>query len=245
MDEGSGDTISRTSDRVLRLLESVEHRCAATRAEKEAAFRIRYEAFIRQGLVGPRTDGQLYDKIYDDAPNAWVTTTFIDGELAGTVRINVGADENGALPSLGVFSDVIAPHLRVGRMIVDPTRFAARLEFAKRFPEFPYIALRPAWLALEYFKADFGLISIVEEHQFFYRRAFGYAPWCEPRDYPGFNRKVVCMGLDFRAAKERVEARHPFLRSTSIERDALFGRQADRPSPLPTVPGERLRVPAE
>jgi hypothetical protein len=220
---GVRSTTSRFSDRVLRLLERVEHRCAYTRAEKEAAYRLRYEAYIRQGLIEPRLDGRLYDEAYDDAPNAWITTTFIDGELASTVRVHVATDENSVLPSLSVFSDVLMPHLRMGRVIVDPTRLAARLEFG-RFPELPYIALRPAWMAGEHFEADFGLVSIVEHHQAFYRRVFGYAPWCEPRDYPDVNCKIACMGLDFRAARERVEARYPFFRSTRAERDALFGR---------------------
>jgi hypothetical protein len=225
MNAGVGGSTSRFSDRVFRLLERVEHRCADTPFEREAVYRLRYEAYVRQGLIEPRADGRLYDKTLDEAPNAWLTTTFIDGELASTFRVHVAADETGVLPSLGVFSDVITPRLRMGRVLVDPTRLAAQLEFARKLPELSYIALRPAWLPGEYFEADFGLISIVEQHQAFYRRVFGYAPWCEPRDYPNFNRKVACMGVDFRAKRERVEARYPFFRSTWAERNALFSRR--------------------
>jgi hypothetical protein len=245
MDTGVGSTSSRFSDRVLRLLERVEHRCAETRSEKEAAYRLRYEAYIRQGLIEPRADGQLYDRGVDDAPNAWITTTFIDGELASTLRIHVAADENGMLPSLAVYPDVIMPHLRLGQVIVDPTRLAARREFASRFPELPYIALRPAWLATEYFEADFAIATIVEQHQAFYRRALGYELWSEPRDYPDFNRKVACMGVDFRAKRERVEARYPFFRSSRAERHALYSRWMPRRAPLPAYPAGRLSVPAE
>jgi hypothetical protein len=245
MDAGIGRTTSRFSDRVLRLLERVEHRWARTPLEKEAAYRLRYEAYIREGLIEPRLDGQLYDKALDDSPNAWITTTFIDGELASTVRVHVAADENDALPSLGVFSDVLMPRLRMGRVLVDPTRLAARLEFAKRFPELPYIALRPAWLAGEYFEADFGLVSIAEHHQAFYRRVFGYAPWCEPRDYPNVNCKIVCMGIDFPAVRPRVEARYPVFRSTRAERDALFSRRTPQRTRLPASPTGQLHIPAE
>lgn len=244
MDAGVGGTTSRFSDRVLRLLERVEHRCAETRAEKEAVYRLRYEAYIRQRLIEPRADGQLYDEEYDDASNAWITTTFIDGELASTVRVNLAVDENGALPSLSVFSDVIMPHLRMGRVVVDLTRLAARLELARKFPELPYIALRPAWQAAEYFEADWAVANVLRQNLAFYRRTFGYAPWSEPRDYPYANCKTSCIGLDFRAVKERVEARYPFFRSTSAEREALFSRSAGRPSPLLNFPEGRLRVPA-
>jgi hypothetical protein len=242
MDAGIGGTTSRFSDRVHRLLERVEHRCATTRSEKEAAYRLRYEAYIRQGLIEPRADGRLYDEGLDDSPNAWITLTLIDGELASTLRVHVAADENTALPSLGAFSDVLMPRLRMGRVIVDPTRLAAKLEFARRFPELPYIALRPGWLAGEYFGADYGLVSVVEQHQAFYRRAFGYESWCEPRDYPGFNHRVACMGLDFSARKERVEKRYPVFRSTWAERQALFNRRPARQTHLPASPEGWLRA---
>ena len=113
METGVGSTTSRFSDRVLRLLERVEHRCADTRSEKEAVYWLRYEAYIRQRLIEARSDGRVYDQALDDAPSAWITTTFIDGELASTLRVHVGADENDVLPSLGVFTDVVMPHLRM------------------------------------------------------------------------------------------------------------------------------------
>src|ERR1700722_9536623 len=170
---GVGGTTSRFPDRVLRFLERVEHRCAVTPAEKEAVYRLRYEAYIPEGLIAPRDDGQLYDEALDDTPNAWITTTFIDGELACTVRVHVASDEDSALPSLGAYADEITPYLRMRRTLVDLTRFAARVEFAKRFPELPYIALRPGWQALEYFQTDRALATVVEQHQAFYRRIFG------------------------------------------------------------------------
>jgi hypothetical protein len=241
MDMGVDGASSRFSDRVLRLLEKVEHRCANTRSEREAVHRLRHEGDVRQDIIEPRADGLADDKALDDAPNAWITTTFIDGELASIMRIHVGADETDAIPSLGAFSDVIMPHLRTGRTIVDPTRLVARLEFARRFPELPYIALRPAWLAAEYFEADFVLATILQRQRAFYQHALGYRLWREPRDHQDFNRQVACMALDFSAAKERVEARYPFFRSTWAERDAVFGRWPERRSQAQNFPEGRHR----
>jgi hypothetical protein len=228
------------SVRVSRLLQRVEHRCADARVEKEMVYRLRHEAYVLRGLIAPSADGRLYDKALDDAPNAWITTIWIDGELASTFRVHVASYENDALPSLGAFSDVIAPHLRLGRVIVDPTRLAARLQVARRFPELPFIALRAAWLATVHFEADFVIATVVEEHQALYRRVFGYVQWCEPRDYPDFNRKVACMGLDFCAARERVETGYSFFRSTRGERNDLFSRWTlPRRNNLPIPPGRR------
>ncbi len=243
MQYGVAKMSPRFSDRILQLLERVEHRCAETRTEKEAVARIRNEADFRQRLVEPRANGRLHDKGLDDAPNAWVTMTFIDGELASTLRLHVAADEKDALPSLGAFSDVITPHLRSGQAIVELTRLAAQVEFARRYPELPYVALRPAWLAAEHFDADFLLMTVIEQRQAFYRYALGYRPWCAPRDYVEFSHKVVCMGLDFGAARERIEARYPFFRSTPSERNALFGRLAERRRHLPGHSDARLHTP--
>ncbi len=119
MDAPIADTASRFSDRVLRFLERVEHRVARTPAEREAVYQLRYEAYIRNGLIEPRADRRLHDERYDDAPDAWITTTFIDGELAGTTRVNLAADEDAILPSFTVYPDVIGPYLRAGRVIVE------------------------------------------------------------------------------------------------------------------------------
>ena len=177
----------------------------------------------------------MYDEGYDDAANAWIMMTFIDGEFAATTRIHVAGDESAPLPSLGVFSDIIAPHLRAGRIIVDFTRTAARVEASRQYPELPYLVLRPSYMSSEHFNADFAIATVRAEHIAFYRRIFQFVPWCEPRAYPGVTPKVACMGADFRAARERIEARYPFFRSTQAEREALFGPTVD-------AAGARLRA---
>lgn len=217
------DATSRFSDRVLRFLERVEHRVARTPAEKEAVYRLRYDAYSHNGLIEPQADGQLHDDRYDDAPDAWMTTTYIDGELASTTRVNVARDGNGILPALTVYPDVIAPHLQSGHVIVESTRTAARLDFSGHFPELPYVTLRPAYLAAEHFDVDFVVATARADHIAFFRRVFCMTPWCEPREYPNFTAKVACLGADSRAVQEQIEARYPFFRSTAAERKALFG----------------------
>lgn len=239
MDARIADATSRFSDRVVRFLERVEHRVARTAAEREAVFRLRYEAYIRNGLIEPRADGRLHDERYDDAPNSWITTTFVDGELAGTTRVNLGADENAVLPSLSVFRDVIAPRLRVGRAIVEFTRLATRLDLAGAYPELAYIIMRPGYLAAEHFDADFAVATVRSEHSAFYRRVFHFAPWCEPRDYPDVNARIACMGADMRIGKEQFEARYPFFRSTAVEREALFGSRDAAEAPSRAMPAHR------
>ena len=76
----------RFADRVAEMLERVEHRPAICQADREAAYRLRYEAYLRQNLLNERRDATLYDEVYDKSPNSLITMTYIDGELASTVR---------------------------------------------------------------------------------------------------------------------------------------------------------------
>src|SRR6516225_2484827 len=123
--EVTGGAPNPFSDRVLRLLERVQHRIATKPADREAAFRLRFEAYQKIGFLQQSDGDQLYDPRYDDAPNAWITMTFLDGELAGTVRVNIGADENAILPGLQVFADVLVPRLAAGEVVAEFTRLAA------------------------------------------------------------------------------------------------------------------------
>jgi len=63
----------------------------------------------------------------------------------------------------------------------------------------------------------------------FYKRAFGAALWCAPRDYPGLTAKLACMGADYPAVRSAIEARYPFYKSTAAERAALFGARDPAP----------------
>jgi len=214
---------SRFADRMLRLLERVRHRIANTPLEREAMFRLRYEAYLKNGLLTARADRQLYDERYDDAPNARIVMTYIDGELAGTTRVNVSASLDAPLPALGVYPDIIAPHLRAGHTLVEMTRLAGSPDLTSLAAELPYITLRPGFMAAGHFRADFAIATPRAEHMAFYRRVFCFAPWCEPRDYPGLTAKFACMAADYSAVQQRITERYPFFKSTSAEREALFG----------------------
>jgi hypothetical protein len=211
------------SDRVLRLLERVEHRVAKTPEEREAAFGLRFEAYQKIGFLQQSDAQRLYDPRYDDAPNAWITTTFIDGELAGTVRVNIGTNGNAILPGLQVFADVLVPRLSAGQVIAEFTRLAARLSLSRIYPELAYVVMRPAFMAAEHFDADWAVGTPRAEHIAFYRRAFGATLWRPPRDYPGLTAKLACVGAEYRLARQFVELRYPFYKSEPTEREALFG----------------------
>src|SRR5271165_1223167 len=223
---------SEHSERLARFSERVSFRPAEGQADREAVYQLRYQAYRRQNLLNDDIERRLFDERYDNAPNGCSVMMFIDGDLASTVRVHIGSEPEAILPSLTVFSDVIMPHLQAGELLVDPTRLAADLAMSRRFPELPYFAMRPAWMAAQYFNADYVLATTAEVHAAFYRRTFGYQLWCGPRSYPTVTVKIVCMAAGFAAGRAAVEARYPIFRLADAECERLFGALA------------RLRLPA-
>jgi hypothetical protein len=214
------------SERMLRLLDNVQYDCARTPAVRETAQPLRYNAAKRHASIGPSAVDPIEDG--SRAEKAWVTMTRIDGGLAATVRFDVAEDEYDNLPALDVFSNVIVPHLRAGSVVLEFSEAAVGVDLSKNIPELPFAAMRAVVLGAEYFQADFVIAAIGARHQAFYRRVFGFTPWCEPRHSPNSDCAITCIGLDFRAKRGLLEAQYPFLRSTRAERNALFNRAERR-----------------
>ena len=118
-------------------------------------------------------------------PNAWTFGVYFHGELYSSIRISVLTSEWRMSPSAELFGDILHPELDRGEVIIDPTRFVADPDKAKRFPELPYVTLRLAYMACEYFNADIGLAIVRAEHQAFYRRVFLHETWCRAAIVPG------------------------------------------------------------
>jgi hypothetical protein len=210
-------------------LDHVDYRLAETEQEREAIYRLRYRAYLREGAISPCASERVHDR-YDDTPNAWTFGVYVHGELYSSLRIHVLNSEWRESPSSEMFGDILHPELDRGKVIVDPTRFVADHEKAKSFPEIPYVTVRLGWLACGYFNADIGLANIRPEHRAFYRKVFLQEPLGEPRMYPLLLKPVGLVAADYPAVRERVFQRFPYMRSSAFERRMLFERPGDRQS---------------
>jgi hypothetical protein len=211
------------NDRVLELLEQADYRRADTPEVRDAIFRLRYDAYLREGAISPDPAGRFSDAL-DDTDNAWIFGVYLEGELASSIRLHVASRKSPSLPALKVFSDLLSPEIAAGKTIIDPTRFVVDRAASRRYPELCYVTTRLAWLASEYFSTGLLLATVRAEHQAFYRRVFGHRLICEPRHYPSLTKPICLMALDYGLARRRVVERHPFFRSTVFERRMLFAR---------------------
>jgi hypothetical protein len=209
--------------RIAQFLERVDYRLAESAEDRDAIYRLRYEAYVREGTIQPNLNRRVIDA-YDSLPNAWTFAVHVDGKLASSVRIHVSSPEYPDIPAAHVFPDILKPMIEAGKILIDPTRFVADPN-AGQYLELPYATVRLAHMASEYFRSDYVLATVRAEHQSFYKRVFGHRVVCPPRPYPGLNKPIGLMMTHSDSVREQIGTRYPFFRATQFEKRMLFERQ--------------------
>ena len=116
----------------------------------------------------------------------------------------------------------------MGQSFIDPSRFTADYEASLAYPALPFLTLRIAVMATEYFATTGCLALVRREHAAFYRRVFGSIELGEARAYPGLSFPTVLYNSDSAINLQQIYRRFPFFRSTAIERQALFSQVEER-----------------
>ena len=179
---GAFGTPSSFNARAERMLARVEYRRAISDCERDDIFRLRHDGYVRDGGIAAIASGRFTDH-WDDVPNVDLIGVYLEGRLAGTVRIHTSGAED-PIPASEPFGDVIAPLLAEHGRLVDATRFVIDSRYAQFSAEMPFLTLRAVAMAAEYHSA-WGLIATVrEEHAIVYRRVTGHRALTEARSYP-------------------------------------------------------------
>lgn len=215
------------TDRVQMVLDLVRYRRAETPEDREAIFRQRYNAYLREGAIDPNPTARFTDE-YDETPNAEVFGLYIGSRLVASMRIHATSADCKDMPAMWTFPDLLEPEIAAGRTIVDPSRFVVDYEASREHPELAYITARLGWIAGEHYDADLVLSTARAEHQAFYRRVFNYRLMSECRPYKTLKKPLSLLFLDYKIQKDVVERRYPFLRSTASERLEVFGPSPGR-----------------
>jgi hypothetical protein len=211
------------ASRLEDVLNDIEYAEAASETEREEIFRLRYESYLAEGAIDPNPEHRFSDD-YDKLDNCWIFGIKLAGELVSSVRFHVISKASRRGPALDVFPDIVSPMIESGMTLVDPTRLVVSRSASRHHPELPYLTVRIACMASEYFNAGSCLATVRVEHLAFYQRIFGFVPVCEPRPYPTLKRPIALMIGDMRQIRDRVADKYPVFTSTDAERLALFGR---------------------
>jgi len=230
-------TTNSFADRLADLAAKIEFKRADSDAEREAIFRLRYKAYLREGGISPSAAARFADDD-DETDNAYLMGLYINGELATSLRLHV-ASKNGTpdCPSLHVFSDILQPLLDSGNVLVDTTRFVADERLSRMHRGLPLVTIRLCVVAGEYFGAHHLLAAVRSEHRAFYIRSFGSKVLCDARPYPPLLKPITLTTVHFPTQGAELYRRYPFYRSTPAERRKLFERpRIERSAAVPELP---------
>ncbi|MEO6396588.1 MAG: hypothetical protein ABIO40_11855 [Devosia sp.] len=213
--------ISRFAGSLIDILDRVEYSRVRMDVTDNPIYRLRYEAYRREEFVPFNDAGVVVDDL-DGRPNAMCFGVHIDGELVSSIRLHHISKEHPFGPSMKSCPDIIEPLLAQGQRFIDPSRFTADYEASLAYPALPFLTLRIAVMATDYFNTTGCLALVRREHAAFYRRVFGAVEMSETRPYPGLAFPVVLYHSSAAINLQQIYARFPFFRSTDDEQEQLF-----------------------
>ncbi|PWL17194.1 acetyltransferase [Falsochrobactrum shanghaiense] len=227
--------LSNFARQLLQFLDRVEYRRVVHMEDLEAIGQLRYRSYRTRNVMHEAEVPLIIDDIDRDS-HAFVYGIYIDGQLVSTLRIHYITPDHRRGTSHALFPDILDPLLNSGMSFIDPTRFAADPELLREYPATPYITLRIAAMASEYFEADQCLASVKPEHMAFYKRIFGTNVIAEAREHEGYGIRVGLGAAPIRNIRDAVAIRFPFFKSQPHERRAMFGGIDKGAAPLTILP---------
>jgi len=226
----------------MDVLDRVEYKRVDKAEDKKAIFRARYEAYRRDESIPPNEAGMFSDP-YDETPNVWLIGVYIDGVMASTIRLHVASRPQHVLPIIDAFPDKVLPLLERGFVVIDVSRQTSRVEFVRAYPFLTLLTMRAAFIAEDYFDADYITAACKPEYQAPFRRLSGCVNWAPIRPYPRLAKPVLLMGHDCKANQHLMRERYAYRDTTPELQRSLFSRSStvDRDLHFDLTSGRRER----
>lgn len=220
---------------ILDQLDHVEYRLISGGEDLEDIYRLRYDSFLRAGMLESDPSGMLQDR-WDDLPNSYRFAVYYDGELMSTMRINYVSSACPSSPASDTFPEVMTERVARGETFVDVSRFAAYENVGPSPLSVPFLTMRLVTVATSYFRQTGCLYAIKPEHTAFYKRMFSASCVAGPKPFPGLVVPRFLYETPCGDNLPRVLARYPFMHSTKSEQRMLFGSLERGEAPLTILP---------
>ncbi|TQX86281.1 MULTISPECIES: N-acyl amino acid synthase FeeM domain-containing protein [Rhizobium] len=231
---------SSFSNKLLEVLDHIEYRRVETQEDMEEVARMRYRAYKLANIL--TLDGaKLIDAVdFDD--HAYVFGVYFDERLISTVRIHHVTPDHRISITRDMYPKEIDAFLDSGMTLIDPVRFAADPEIIGEMPALPYLTLRIASMAADYFDADRVLQLVSPQHAPFYKRVFSADTVVPAQMGVGkYNIPLTLMATRTREVRTALYERFPFFISEPYERRMMFQRsKAMGSTPLTILPTARF-----
>lgn len=213
------------NQRMNDLLRIVTYRRVSDRREMDKLKRLRYDCYLRQGLIKDDARQLLYDE-FDEMQNTINVSVYIDNEVVSAIRMHVLRLSDLSSPSICAFPDVIVPLVIEGFTLIDPTFFVVDGVAARRYTDLSYATLRIPFAASQYFGADIALASVRKEHMRFYNKVLKYVSVSDPRQYLQLIKPLGLMAVNCHSEGQSVIDKYPFFECRPGEFDTIFDHKA-------------------
>lgn len=173
---------------------------AASRCDREGAFRLAYNSYLRAGLCGPSSTGMRITP-HQLLPSTDVIIAELRGEVIST--LSLVRDGELGLPMESIYAAEVNERRRAGLRLAEASCLADRRQSEERFfGIFADIARVMVQMA-ERSGVDQLLIAVHPRHAKMYCRAMAFEQIGDDRDYPSVNgNPAVPLCLDFAACQQ-------------------------------------------
>lgn len=221
---------------------SVHFAQARSIEDREAAYRLVYDAYFRKGLADPVATG-LYTNAFLRNPQ---TVTFV-GKVSNEVAMTVTSipDSEQRLPMDAVFEDCLAPLREQGRTLVEfgmlavSSAYFGGMNYSVHDPQRMLCVYSLFRIALQHARFSNGYTDVVfavpPKHQALYR-FMGVNAISEVRYYSKYNTPAVAIRIDLVALRLRPHVRE-FLFATPLAELSEIGHTEWSPPALQRIFG--------
>jgi hypothetical protein len=202
----------------------ITYRIATSHLERDAIFKLRYQSYLRNGIIAKNVFGR-YIEAADHTANTYLIGLYDNNKLVSSLRLQTGSSTTAHFSSLELFPHLFEPLLESNSTILEMSCVAADAGLSGPYRWLPYLTLRSWIVAAEHFHADYIVTAAQPQHLALYQRTLGCELNPELRQLPHRLVPVGLATLNFAASAESLYENLPFLRSTPTERRQLFERQ--------------------
>jgi len=233
MSQSSG--ASEFTNRLFNVMDRVEYRRIESLEDMEDVSRLRRKAYSKANYQVP-ADGDMFVDEIDFDPQAYVFGIYCDEQLISTIRIHHVTPNHRVCASRVVYPEVVDSFLDAGMTLIDPVRHASDPDLFDDLPALPYLTLRIATMASDYFSADRCLSLVPIRHVAFYKRVFRSKQVAEPiPNCKGYDVDATLLAADIPVSLPKVYERYPFFRSHPFERRMMFAPPQELGTPPLTI----------
>lgn len=206
---------------MFNLLDRVEYRRMTSVEDLAAIERLRSLSYKNKDFIDAEQFGSFVDE-YDRSKYCYVIGVYLDEALISTVRLHIVSLEHLHGPTAAYFPGRAAELVKRGACYVDPSRFAADHQMMWQYPAIPFLTLRVAAMASEFFNATHCMTVVQSKTASFYRRSFGSVELEPPQAVRGFTVPLTLLGARIDDIRARLETRLPFFKSQHWEQKMMF-----------------------